>query len=146
MNILIVILNRVYLFLTKVKNQSPLFGASGILMLLIYATLNNLLLFVYAFKSYPLKIEYYIDFIEMGLIFIGIYYYAYKNKEKVINHSLFSGLRNNLFVILLYVFTVVSFVFLANINRAKIFSQVHKEQSNKPRKESLEGKIRKWFE
>ena len=146
MNILIVILNRVYLFLTKVKNQSPLFGACGILMLLIYATLNNLILFFYAFKSYPLKIKNYIDFIEMGLIFIAIYYYAYKNKQKVINHSLFSGVRNNLFVILLYIFTVVSFIFLANINRQKIFEQTKKEQSIKPRKESLEGKIRKWFE
>jgi hypothetical protein len=146
MNFLIVILNRVYLFLTIAKNQSPLFGASGILMLLIYATLNNLLLFFYAFKSYPLRIESYIDFIEMGLIFIGIYYYAYKNKQKVINHSLYSGLRNNLIVILLYIFTVMSFILLANINRQKISEQTKKEQSNKPRKESLEGKIRKWFE
>ena len=146
MNILIVILNRVYLLLTKVKNQSPLLGASILVSLLVGTLISNIFLLIYAFKSSPLCNDNWIDYIVFALIFILVYYYAYKNRQKVINHSLFSGLRNNLFVILLYVFTLVSFIFLANINRAKIFSQVHNEQSNKPRKESLEGKIRKWFE
>lgn len=146
MNPLIVILNRVYLFLTKVKNQPPLFGAVCISTLLLYATLNNLVLLVFAFKTSSLIISGYVDFIEIAIIFSLVYYYAVKKKKQIVDPNLFSGIRNNLFVVFVIIFTVVSFVFLANFNRNKIFIQKRKEQSDHPRKQSLESRIKKWFE
>jgi hypothetical protein len=145
MNILILILNRVYHFLTIVNNQSPLLGTVGIVMLLIYSTLNNILLLIYSFKPNPFVSENYIDFIEMVLIFILLFFYCKKNKEKIINHSKFSNLKNSLFVIILYLFTIVSFVFLAKINREKIFNVQEKKDIQGAKKKSLEGRVRQWF-
>jgi hypothetical protein len=54
-------------------------------------------------------------------------------------------LKNSLFVIILYLFTIVSFVFLAKINREKIFNVQEKKDIQGAKKKSLEGRVRQWF-
>jgi hypothetical protein len=146
MNFLIIILNRVYLLLTKVKNQSPLLGASILVSLFVGILIENVFLFIYAFKPVALSTSNWIDYILMLIIFLLIYFYARKKKQQVVNHSLVQGIKYNLFVAFVYISTIVSFVFLANINADKILNQNRKEHSTKPKKESLEGRIRKWFD
>lgn len=146
MNILIVILNRVYLFLTKVKNQSPLFGAVTLVTILISFSLLNTIGFYYTSKIEPIIINI-PAFIGLSiLIFIPLFFYSKRNEYLITERVVTSHKTKNLLVIILYLFTFVSTIYLANINRTKIIEQTKQEQSIEPRKESLEGKIRKWFE
>ncbi len=146
MNPLTIILNRVFWFLTKVKNQSPLLGASILVSILIGVFLRNVVLLIYVFKKHPLKTYNWLDYTIFLLIFLLTYFYARKKKGEIMNNALWSSKGNNLFVVFLYLFIVFSFIFLAKVNRDKIFTETKKEQSDLPRKESLENKIRKSFE
>jgi len=144
MNILIVVLNRVYLLLTKVKNQSPLFGAVTLVTILISFTTLNLIGF-YSIKIAPITINIPQFLCFNLLVFIPLFFYAKRNKGLITEGIVSSPKRTNLIVALVYLFTIVSTIYLANINRDKISKQT-KQESVEPHKESLEGKIRKWFE
>ncbi|MFT4017882.1 MAG: hypothetical protein QM668_13035 [Agriterribacter sp.] len=147
MNFLIVILNRVYFFLTKVKNQSPLFGAVTLVTVLISFSILNIIGLYYAFKIKSVIIVNIPLFLVLNLlIFIPLYFYANKNKALITERTVPYFKTKNLIVVILFLFTVVSTIYLASINRDKISEQTKKEQYEKPRKESLEGKIRKLFE
>ena len=146
MNFLIIILNRVYLLLTKVKNQSPLFGAACLVTILISFSLLNIIGLYYVFKITPVMIGTPL-FIGLNvLIFIPTFYYAKKHETKITNKEIPSAGIKNAIVIFLYLFTVISTVYLADINRNKISIKNKKEKIKAPRKESLEGRIRKWFD
>lgn len=146
MNFFIVILNRVYFFLTKIKNQSPLFGASVIVALLIFFNIGNILLFKYSFSEGYHKINMGIGLFVLLIVFIGVFLFAKSRKMDIINGNLEVSTFKKFLIIAIFLFTIISFVFLANINRQKIFKEQENTQSNEPKKESLEGKIRKWFE
>lgn len=146
MKILIILLNRTYQFLTKVKNQSPLLGASFLVAIVLWLFVNNIFLFIYAFKSVPLSDDNWIMYTLLIFIILLVYTYARIKKLQIADATLFSGMRNNLFVGIIYVFIVSIFIFLANINRDKIFKLDKKTYSSEPRKKSLEGQIRKWFD
>lgn len=146
MNFLVIMLNRVYLLLTKVKNQSPLLGASILVSLFVGLLIENIFLSIYAFRPVPLRISNWIDYMMMIVIFLLIYFYASKKRQQVVNHSLVLGVKYNLLVTIVYISTVVLFVFLADINADKILNQSIKEHSTKAKKESLEGRIRKRFD
>ncbi|MBN8786844.1 MAG: hypothetical protein J0I84_07130 [Terrimonas sp.] len=147
MNFLIVILNRVYFFLTKVKNQSPLFGAVTLVTVLISFSILNIIGLYYAFKIKSVIIVNIPLFLVLNLlIFIPLYFYANKKKALITERIVPYFKTKNLIVVILFLFTVVSTIYLASINRDKISEQTKKEQYEKPRKESLEGKIRKLFE
>lgn len=145
MRYIILILNRVYWFLTLVKNPSPFLGAIILVTLLIGVSIRNLLLVFYFFESEPMITNIGIDFLILVVIFFFIYWFSIKNKEHIeadrVNYSKFQ----NWFVCFLFLFTLVSFVFLANLNREKIFRENSGKISKKPQKESLEVTIRKMF-
>lgn len=145
MSLLIIILNRTFLFLTKAKNQSPLFGAAILVSLLISVSIGNIQLLYYAFTSKIVNNNIEIEIIFLLVTFVMIFLYA-KRKEKLItNKSVSFPKKKDFFVASIYIFTIASFIFLANINRDKISKQTKQEQFDKPKKESLEGKIRRWF-
>lgn len=146
MNFLIIILNRVYVLLTKVKNQSPLFGAITLVTILIDFSLLNIVGFYSSFKIEPITVNIPVFIALSILTFVPLFFYSKKNESLITEKIIPSHKTNNLLVIILYLFTFVSTIYLANINRTKILGQAKKEQSIKPRKESLEGKIKKWFE
>jgi hypothetical protein len=146
MNFLIIILNRVYLFLTKVKNQSPLFGSVTLVTIVISFSLLNLIGFYFVFKVEPLTVNLPLFLASNVLIFIPLYFYARRNIVLITERTIPSFKVKNMVVVILFLFTVASTIYLANINRGKIFTQKQKEQTDKPRKESLENKIKKWFE
>jgi len=143
MNILIIILNRIYCFLKKVKNQSPFFGTIGLVSLLLNSLVFNIVTFIYILIDKPLKINGIIYFLIWGAFFFTVYLYATKRKAQIIEVK--TSTRLNILVAGIFLFTLISFIWCANINREKL-SKEKSEILVKPKKESLEGKIRKLFE
>jgi hypothetical protein len=145
MNFLIIILNRVYLLLTKVKNQSPLFGSAMLVAILFSFSLLNIIGLYYSFKIDPFIINFPLYFSLAFIIFILLFYYAKKNKSLIIERDIPSPKTKNLVVALFYLAVVILMIYLANINAKKISKQTKNELNVKPRKESLEGVIKKWL-
>lgn len=143
MNILTIILNRVYCFLIKVKNPYPFFGALILVALLLNTLLVNLIAVFYIFNDKPNKINEFVYFSVLALIFIIVYFYAIKRKNQIIEVK--PSPKLNLLVASIFLLTLISFIWCANVNRAKL-SKEKPDIILKPQKESLEGKIRKLFE
>lgn len=146
MNFLIVILNRVYFYLTKVKNRSPLLGAVVLVTILISFSILNVIGFYHLFEFEPLLVNIPLFLIANLLIFISLYFYAHKSKVLIAERVIPSFKTKNLLVAILFLLTLISTIYLASVNRDKISKQTKNDQSEKPRKQSLEGKIRNWFE
>lgn len=142
---MVLILNRVYWFLTSVKNPSPFLGAVILVTLLIGVSLRNLLLTFYAFKPEPMITNNGRDFLILGIVFILMYWFSTKKRDQIEAARVEATKLQSWVVAVLFISTLVAFILLANVNREKIFNQVDSNSLNKPQKESLEGKIRKWF-
>ncbi len=144
MNFLILILNRAYFFLLKVKNQSPLLGATILVTLLFSVSIHNLMLLIFAFSNEALKIDNRIEFAGMILIFFILFEYAKKRKSRIIQVNIKRRALKNTVVTLIFLCTTILFILLSNINREKIFMDTKKE-NNPAKRESLEGRIRNWL-
>jgi hypothetical protein len=129
-----------------VKNQSPLFGAVTLVTLLIDFSLLNIIGLYFTFKIEPIFINMPVFICLSIFTFIPIFFYSKKYKYMITETVIPSYRAKNLFVIFLYLFTFLSTIYLSNINRKKILEKTKEEDSIQPGKESLEGKIRKWFE
>jgi hypothetical protein len=146
MNYIIIILNRVYFFLVKVKNQSPFLGAVILVSLIISVSLYNIQLLIYTFMIESIIIDNRIFFLGMLIIFFILYTYAKKKKTQIMEQNINYATVKNIVVASFFLFTIVSTIFLANINREKISKERQQMQSKQSHKESLESKVRKWFE
>jgi hypothetical protein len=141
MNFVNLLINRICFFLAKVKNQSP-FTAAVLLVSLIMNIIFNSIIGIYYIiidKPNSFNLFYYISWL---IITILMFVYSNKNKEKILN--LKTQKKDNYIVILFIIIFLIFFIKIANINREKIFS-LKEYDPNKPKKESLEGKIRKWW-
>ena len=145
MRYIVLVFNRVYWFLTKVRNQSPFLGAVILVTLLIGASFLNLLLAFYAFRPEPMIINNGAGFLILGILFILTYWFSTKKRDLIEAPRVESSKLQNWIVALLFISTAIAHSLLANINREKIFNHMDSSSFNKPQKESLEGKIRKWF-
>ena len=145
MQYILLILNRVYWFLTSVNNSSPFLGAVILVTLLIGIFIRNLLLFFYYFKPEPMITNKVIDFLILGVIFIFIYFFSKKNRDIIKTAQVNSLKLQNWIVAILFISTVSAFILLANVNREKIFNNKNLGVINKSQKESLENKIKNWF-
>lgn len=143
MNILIIIINRVYFFLVKVKNQTPFFGAIVLVSLLLNILLNNLITVIHLLSDKPNKIDGIVYYSIWGVITVLVYFYARKRKAQIEEVKPSTSL--NLLVVGIFLFALLSFIWCANINRKKL-SEKDLKIGVKSQNESLEGKIRKWFE
>lgn len=143
MNILTILLNRVYFLLLKAKNQSPFFGAVLIVSLLLNTLLDNIISVIYLLDDKTNKTDRIIYYSIWVIITVIVYIYATKRKAQII--KLKSSTKLTLLVVGIFLFTLISFIWCANINREKL----DKERSAievKSHKKSLEGRIRKWFD
>lgn len=146
MNFFIIILNRVYLLLVKVKNQSPLLGSVILVTILISFNLINIFSLYYAFKEKPLIVGTPFFLFFNILIFIPLLFYANRCKLLIIDRKISSPNKKSMLVLLLYLFTILSFIYLANVNRRIISNQYKIIPPTGQEKESLERRIRRWFE
>ena len=143
MNILTIILNRVYYFLSKVKNQSPFLGSIILVALLLNALAYTIIIFIDLINDKSNKIDEILYYSIWGLITVLVYLYARKRKAQIIEVK--PSTKLNLLVAGIFLFTLISFIWCTNINREKL-SKEKPNISVKPQKESLEGKIRGLFE
>lgn len=144
MNFLIILLNCIYLFLTKVKNQSPFFGSVIFVTILISFSFLNIIGLYYMFKIESFRINIPLFLVLNIFIFIILYFYASKNKVLITERAI-SSVKINILVLIFILFTIMSTLYLANNNRSKMPSEKVKKISDKPHKQSLESKIKKWF-
>lgn len=145
MNYLILFLNRVYFFLTKFNNQSPLLGASILVTLLLFFNIGNVILLIYSTSKNYSTVNLQIGIPVLFLIFFLLYTLASKKKKQVRANVNNNNYRDS-FVVLLFMATTVLFVYLTNINRVKINQRSEDYQLRELRKESFEEKINRWFQ
>jgi hypothetical protein len=145
MRVLIITLSRVYFLLLKVKNQSPFLGAIIIVTILLNSLLFEIITCYFLLKKHYLIINEIFYFLTLTLVFLLVYYFANKNKKQIIATNQYSSKKNNLLVAGLFIFTLVSFIWSSNINRARI-KNTSSETEKKIHKESLEREIRDLFD
>src|SRR5690606_21898064 len=145
MNYLVLLLNRVHFFLTKVNNQSPLLGASILVSLVLLFNVGNVILLIYSTSKNYSTISIKIGIPVLLFIFFLVYTLACRKKKQVTAIIKKNNFIDS-FVVLLFIATAVLFVYLANINRAKINQTSADNQLKELRKQSLEEKINKWFQ
>ena len=143
MNILNILLNRVYCFLTKVKNQSPFSGTLILVAIVLNTLLVNLLTGYYILIDEPHKLNGLVYISVFIFILILLYLYAIKIKAQIIEVKY--STKFNFLVAGIFLFTLISFIWCANINREKL-SKEKSEIKIESKKGSLEGKIKKLFE
>jgi hypothetical protein len=146
MNFLALIINRVYFILQKVGNQSPFLGAVILVTLLISSVILSIWLGVFAFKDKALHIPNGTYFLIIFVVFTLLYIFANEYKEKITSYSSGVPRVNNIYVLILYIVALGTFIFLSNINRQKVFQERKDVPLIKDNtKQSLESKVRKWL-
>jgi hypothetical protein len=143
MNILTVILNRVYLLLVKVKNQSPFFGAIVLVGLLFNVIFDNLITITQLIGDKPNKTNGLLYYSTWIIITILVYLFARKRKTQIVEVKL--STKFNFIVSGIFLLTLILVIWCGNLNREKL-SKEQTEFGVKPQKKSLEGRIRKWFD
>jgi len=143
MNILTVILNRVYLLLVKVKNQSPFFGAIVLVGLLLNVIFDNLITITQLIGDKPNKTNGLLYYSTWIIITILVYLFARKRKTQIVEVKL--STKFNFIVSGIFLLTLISVIWCGNLNREKL-SKEQPEFGVKPQKKSVEGRIRKWFD
>jgi len=83
MNYLIILLNRVHFFLTKVNNQSALLGASILVSLVLFLNVGNVILLIYSTSKNYSTISIKIGIPVLLFIFFLVFTLACKKKKQV---------------------------------------------------------------
>ncbi len=81
------------------------------------------------------------------MIIVGcINHYLFVKGRKFLNFSFQKDRKGGILIVAYIIFTFAFVLIVGQYNREKIIKERADKISNEPRKESLEGKIRKWFE
>lgn len=75
-----------------------------------------------------------------------INHYFFVRERKFLSYDFQKDRKGGFLIVAYIIFTLILVLIVGQYNREKIFKKRAGEISNEPRKESLEGKIRKWFE
>ena len=112
MNILTVILNRVYLLLVKVKNQSPFFGAIVLVGLLLNVIFDNLITITQLIGDKPNKTNGLLYYSTWIIITILVYLFAKKRKTQIVEVKL--STKFNFIVSGIFLLTLISVIWCGN--------------------------------
>ena len=136
---------RLYKDKNKESDAQALFSATAVSTVIV----SFIFLFLYGVANYfgfiPIVTN------KLTLVFFTIAvgcinYYLFVRGRKFMDFCFQKDKRGGFLIVSFIIILSILFITLANINRDRIFNERAGEISNKPRKESLEGKIRKWFE
>ncbi len=87
-----------------------------------------------------------INFLNYRLDLWIMNYYLFVRPKKFLECNFNKGVKGGVLIVLFILMIAISNVFIANLNRERIFKKQKFQQIEKvERKPSLEGKIRKWF-
>lgn len=141
-----IFINRMYHALIKVNNQSPFIGSIVILSLLISCNVLNILLVLQSNKESHIIIGKVSSIVFIIILFVILYVTKIKSKDKIIDMKFKDVKKINFLVFLSILITLIIFIKLSNINREKMFKGLNQDNNTNPKNESLEGKVRKWFD
>lgn len=81
------------------------------------------------------------------VIVLCLNYILFIKGKRFLNYNFKKDFKGGISIIFYMLFTAIMSIWVANLNRAKIFEQRRKEplKEHTPRRPSLEGKIREWF-
>jgi len=81
------------------------------------------------------------------VIVLCLNYILFIKGKRFLNYNFKKDFRGGISIIFYMLFTAIISIWVANLNRAKIFEQRRREPSKEHilRRPSLEGKIREWF-
>lgn len=136
---------RLYKDKEKESENQALFSATAVST----TTISINLFSIYGIADYfdklpPLENKYHVIAI---MITIGcINHYFFVRGKKFLNYGFRKDKRGGRLIITYIIFTFIFAVTEGHYNREKLFKERAGKISTEPRRESLEGKIRKWLE
>lgn len=136
---------RLYKDKNKESDAQALFSATAVSTVIV----SFILLFLHGIANYfdllPMFTNKYSA--AFFMIVIGlINHYLFVRGKKFLNCGFQKDKKGGFLIVILILALGILFIVFANINRERIFKERADKVSNESRKESLEGKIRKWFE
>lgn len=130
------------MFYKKYEKRNLLFSTSFVTALLISINLMTIYFLLEYLQVLPsVANKYYI--VAFMILVWGINYYGIVKKGNFLTYNFKEDKKGGYAVVLIMIVTFLLAVSVGNLNREKIFEE--KAKSNGPKKESLEGKIREWF-
>ncbi|PWG77955.1 hypothetical protein [Pararcticibacter amylolyticus] len=142
------LLFRIYRFYTDTIKEE-----TGLLMTV--ASLSTLFLSfniytIYSFLTYKglfndiIPGKYYV-LIPMAIIWL-LNYFIFVRGEQFLEYNFKKDVKGGILIVLYILITAVSFIIVANFNREKIFKHQQPEVTEQvEQRQSLEGKVRKWW-
>lgn len=129
----------------KESDVQTLFSTTAVSTVIV----SFILLFLHGIANYfdlllMFTNKYYAAFFIIVIGFIN--HYLFVRERKFMKYGFQKDKKGGVLIISFIIAFGILFIVFANINREKIFKERAGKISNEPRKESLEGKIRKWLE
>lgn len=114
--------------------------------IMIAVLIGNVRLFIQSFNASPLITDNDHEYLFVAVIVGLCFLYAKGRRVEITRVSIGSATVKSIVTGCLFIFTIVSYIMLANINREKIAKERGIIKSINPKKQSLEGRIRSLFE
>lgn len=136
---------RLYKDKNKESDAQALFSATAVSTVIV----SFILLFLHGVANYfdllPMFTnKYYAAFFMIVIGFIN--HYLFVRGRTFLNYGFQKDKKGGILIVSFIIAFGILFIVFTNINRDRIFKERAGKISNEPRKESLEGKIRKWLE
>lgn len=127
----------------KESDGQAFFSAIAVSTLMLIINLITIYVVVNYFGLMPIVTN--IFHMILFMVTIGyINYYFFIRRRKFLKYGFQKDRKGGVLIVAYIIFTFVFLFIVGQYNRERIFKQGVK--STEPRKESLEGKIRKWFD
>jgi len=129
----------------KESNNLALFSTTAVSTLILSLNLITLYFVANYFGLMPIVTNKL--YMVLFMFTVGcINHYFFVRERKFLNCDFHKDRKGGFLVVAYITFAFALVIIIGQYNREKIFNEHKGEISNEPRKESLEGKIRKWFE
>ncbi len=136
---------RLYKDKNKESDSQALFSATAVSTTVLCFNLITTYLLVNYFGLIPIITNKLI--MVLFMVIVGcINHYFFVREKKFLNYDFKKNSKGGILIVAYIVFSLILVLIVGKYNRDRIFNERGGEISIEPRKESLEGKIRKWFE
>lgn len=113
MNLLLILLNKTALFLTKCGNNQPVLSASLLVSYLLWTILFDILICVYVIFGIYYEVEYWQLYLSAIIVFVLIGVFSKKNYSEI-RHKRYS-LKCGVLVVFIWISSIL--LFLGNVNK-----------------------------
>ncbi len=136
---------RLYKDKNKESDNQALYSSTAVSTTILCFNLITIYLLVNYFGLIPIVTNKLI--MVLFMVTVGcINHYFFVRERKFLNCDFQKDRKGGFLIVAYIIFTLILVLIVGQYNREKIFQERAGKISTEPRKESLEGKIRKWFE